>query len=817
VPAAAVVSLFALGIYLLVMGDTTPFWDAGEFIATSWILGIPHPPGTPLYVLLGRVACLVPFGTVAERVNGLSAVSAALAVFFTVLATARLGRGLWAADRDGDVYSTVAGVVAGLFLAFSNTFWINAIEAEVYALSSMVMAIAVWATLRWRDAAERGESGGDGRALLLVFYLLSLSIGIHLGTYLVLPGIIVLVALERRHAILTPRDLFLWCVVGPAAVLAWKLGGGTGIWVFLGIVTAILLALTQRRAFVMALILLFALGVSVHLYLLIRSQHDPMINEAAPKTWDALWDVLARKQYPPANILERRGPFLFQIDRLYLHYLRQQFALAMEMGVLGRVLPLAIGILGGVVLLARRPRDGAMMLTHFGVMSLVLILYLNLSGTFNQATGRWEIGEVRERDYFFVPSFQIFAMWIGIGAMALLADSLRSARRRRPQLLAAGAAAAVLLSLMPLRASFATHDRRGDYVARDYGYNIINFLEPDAILFTNGDNDTFPLWYLQEVEGLRKDVRVVCLSLLNTGWYIKQLRDLEPKVPIAWTDAEIDSLKVAIHPRDGMVTVHADGTYEPGTIKDAGVRHIVQVNAYKRPVYFAVTVPDRVGFDRQLSFEGMAFRMHPEPPELTLDFDKAFANAFGNYMYRGVLLPDGTRDRRVRLDETGEYLIHNYVIHFAELAFELERRGRPEEALPLLTRCEAIAPGRVDVDILRGVLLEDLGRSAAAESVFRRVLTVEPQNLDAKYRLGVALLRQGRPEEARPELEAAIRLAGDQYLEPTLWLARLEWDAGDPAAARRLMGAWLAAHPGDARAARILEDMSRGQDVSLPR
>ncbi|HWN80708.1 MAG TPA: DUF2723 domain-containing protein, partial [Candidatus Udaeobacter sp.] len=134
--AASVISFI---VYLYVMGETTPFWDSGEFIATSWILGIPHPPGTPLYVLLGRVACLFPFGTVAERVNGLSAMAGALAVFFTVLATARLLR-----PRAQDVPQwswivPVGSIVAGFFTGFSNTFWINSIEAEVYSLSSMVM------------------------------------------------------------------------------------------------------------------------------------------------------------------------------------------------------------------------------------------------------------------------------------------------------------------------------------------------------------------------------------------------------------------------------------------------------------------------------------------------------------------------------------------------------------------------------------------------------------------------------------------------------------------------------------------------------
>jgi tetratricopeptide (TPR) repeat protein len=813
---AIATSVLAFIVYLVGMGETTPFWDAGEFIATSWILGIPHPPGTPLYVLLGRVASIFPFGTVAERVNGLSALAAALAVYFTVLATARLLRPLRAEDARGELFAALGGAVAGLFLAFSNTFWINAIEAEVYALSSLVMAAALWATLVWRDSAEAGEPAGDGRSLLLVFYLLSLSIAIHLGTYLVLPGLILLVALERRHTILTARDLIVWCVAFPVgAAVAWKVtGGGRTGYVALVALIAALFAVTERRGFVRMLLILFALGVSVHLFLLIRSQLDPQINEAAPKTWNALWEVLTRKQYPPTNIIERRAPFWFQVDRMYLHYLREQFLLAPGGGILTRILPLALGVLGAISLFMRRPRDGAMMLAHFLIMSLLLIVYLNLSGTLNPETKRWEMGEVRERDYFFVPSFTIFAMWIGIGAATLLAELNRSSARRVVPL---AAAAMLVIAVLPLHAGFEVHDRRGNFVARDYGYNILNFVEQGAIIFTNGDNDTFPLWYLQEVEGVRKDVRIVCLSLLNTGWYIKQLRDYPPKVPISWTDGEIDSLRVAMHPREGYVTVLADGSYELGTIKDVGVRHIIKENDFRRPIYFAVTVPDRVGFDRQLSFEGMVFRVHRDPVEQPIDFERAYANAFHNYLYRGVLRPDDTREREVRVDETGEYLIHNYVIHFAELAFELERLGRPEEALRLLTRCEAIAPDRGDFNLLRGAMLDDVGRSTDAESIFRSVLATDPNQLDAHYRLGVSLFRQERLPEARSELETAARLAEGQFFEPILWLARIDWDAGDPASARRRIGQWVIAHPGDELASKVMEQLSRNDDSGLPR
>ena len=156
-------------------------------------------------------------------------------------------------------------------------------------------------------------------------------------------------------------------------------------------------------------------------------------------------------------------------------------------------------------------------------------------------------------------------------------------------------------------------DRSGDYIAYDYAHNILETCEPNSILFTNGDNDTFPLWYMQEVEGLRRDVRVVNLSLLNTGWYIKQLRDREPKIDIRYNDKYIDSVltdtkEVNIYKRywPGPQNIEVNGIewempdyagYNVLRVQDVLVLKIIEWNNWKRPIHFALTVPpdNRIG------------------------------------------------------------------------------------------------------------------------------------------------------------------------------------------------------------------------------
>jgi tetratricopeptide (TPR) repeat protein/uncharacterized membrane protein YeaQ/YmgE (transglycosylase-associated protein family) len=811
------VFLITLVVYTITLTPNVPFWDGGEYIATSYILGVPHAPGTPLYVLIGRVFTLIPVGEIAQRVNWLSAFSSAVALLFVYLIAVKVTRKMypWEENPSNRTLAYLAGVVGAFVAGFATTFWDNAIEAEVYASSCALMAFVVWLVLRWEERLDEGTEDG---LLLVITYFVGLGVGIHLGVAIAAWAAVVYVFLCRPEY-LTRWNYVGWAIVtlslatGPelmGGLLRDVAGGQTQPFLLSAFVVApAILVLTlgiwlvtgnlNRLAFWASL--LFMAAVSVHFFLIIRANLDPIINEAAPKDWTALWKMLIRDQYKPPPITQRKAEWIYQADFMWLRYMWWNFSILGEkVGgsyafrdlVRGALQPaILLSIAGAIVHFVRDRRTAFLLGILFLLLGPAMVVYLN-----------FKVGEVRERDYFFVQNFMFMAIWVGVGA-AWFADWVRrqvNSEELRRAVFVVAALALVAISVVPLFKNWDTHDRRGFLVANNYAYNMLNSLEPNSIILTNGDNDTFPLWYLQEVEEVRKDVRVVNLSLLNTDWYIEQLRDLEPRVPITYTDQQIAMLN-PYQDRDGRIWL----------VKDIAVYHILTANKWQRPVYLAVTVPDQMGLDKQLSMEGLVFRIHPQEVKDRVNVEKTLHLLNEVYRYDGLVIQneDGTavRDTLVHKDDNASKLVQNYAAAHARVALNLFEEGKSKEALDQIERAELISPYFPGLVLVKGVILEQLGRFDEALDHYQNMIRVYPRDWQLSFRTGETLMQQGRVEEAISFFEHSVQLApADQYY-PYQGLASAYYQLDQYERAANVLERWLLLHPDDPNVKPIYDEL----------
>ncbi len=869
---ALLVFTLSATVYLITMFPTVPFWDAGEFIAVSNILGVPHPPGTPLYVLLGRIAILIPWRTLAERVNALSAIPAALAVMLTYLTALKLIRLTQGSERtrSDEWVAQLGAIVGALLFAFSDAFWENAIEAEVYSLMSLAQILVFWLGLRWWEEHERTPIAGP---LLLCVYVMWLCVGLHLGVGIMgLPLIVLVWLVDRRAAMVFVMPLLAVLLVtmglermaGGVLLLStlvyayywmqkklnpWVVGAGAlaavvGMGVAFGdqpfnprtallavaavVVPMALLARRHREGRILALALfLMVLGYSTHLYLPIRAAQHPAINEGNPATWDSLRDLLERKQYGTMNMMVRRAPLAVQLDKEFWRYFSRQWPLFQDEGLRARLselavqngffrllfsgparlpwaslLPLLLGV-AGALWQARRNRTAfAYTLCFVGLTTAGMIVFLNFSPN-----------EVRERDYFFQSGYHAYSLWIALG-VAWAITWVRGAFAAGTSRIYATAGTATLLGAMPvlmLATLWYTHDRRGNYVAHDYAYNMLAPLAPNSFVFTNGDNDTFPLWYMQQVENFRKDVRVVNLSLLNTDWYIFQLRDEEPKVPITLDDAAIRRLGYG-YMADSLGRVRYTNEYM--------VEHIMQNNrnadgSWKKTPYFAVTVPEHMGLDSHFSLEGLVYKVNPDTLQPDVNVAATEKALFQTFKYRGLFRPDGSWDPKVYKDENASTLSRNYAAAHLQLAFLYRQRGDLERGVTEMERVARMFPSFTEVFITLGSFYLDQGDTAKATALFEKLSRDNPADAEARYYYGVALLFSHRLDDALRQFENAMMINPD-YNAPYFAAYSALRDSGRTERALTYLERWLSGHPNDEQVRQIL-DMERTGSVTAPR
>ncbi len=837
-------------VYLLTLEPSVSFWDCGEFITAAYKLQIGHPPGAPVFMLLGRLFSL--FATdesqVALMLNSLSGIASAATIMFLFWSITHMARKL--IKLDTEAYTSIqtwkilsAGFIGAMAYAFSDTFWFSAVEAEVYALSSLFTAVVFWAILRWESEADSPHSN---RWLILIAYLMGLSIGVHLLNLLAIPAIVILfyfkkypvtkkgILIALTAAILFLASIMYLIIPGIVKVGIWfefafvnglSLPYNSGLLfylllLFIGLIFAIRYTVKHQKVLlntILTVVSVILIGYSSYSLIMIRAAAAPALNQNNPEDVFSLLSYLNREQYgsnpliygqyfnapvdeeDPSRVWKKvyikksgkyelsyeseknnynsshktlfprmytkgnsgRAPveyakwtglnpkqkekpsfaqnldffFSYQINHMYIRYFMWNFAGrqndnqsygdktkgAWVSGIpfidnfrLGDqslrsddmkankanntyfFLPLILGLMG-LIYQYRHSKKGKndfyVVLLLFLFTGLAIVLYLNQPPL-----------QPRERDYAYAGSFYAFAIWIGLGVLAAI-NGLEKYLNPKLSVIVASSVCFLAVPVLFAQQNWDDHDRSDRYFAHDLAYNYLNSCAPNAILFTMGDNDTFPLWYLQEVEGIRTDVRVCNLSYLSTDWYIDQMKrdNYDSKsLPIS-----MDKEKYLMGKRD-VVYIVDDPRFEAWVKKNKGLNlkdameYVLSDKESTKKIY---------GYDQEIEhIPARDFRLPVDKQQVLAsqtvsakDSTKIVSQLEwklkGNFIEKaGLTLYDmlltNNWERPIYFSQTvpesGYYGLQDY--------FQLE--GLAYRLIPIKTKNEMGRLGRIDTDIL---------------------------------------------------------------------------------------------------------------------
>ena len=836
--------------YIITAQVSVSFWDPGELSAAAYLMQVPHPPGGPLFSIVGRVFYMLPIpGDLGYRMNLVSALASAFTVLFLYLIIVKVienYKGKLSGTSMETIGSYLAAAIGALTLSFSDTFWFNAGESNYFAASMLLYSSIVWLMMVWN---EKADEPGSERYLLMIAYIGGLSAGLHLMSVLtiIIVGIVVVFrkyvnddkqCLESTYVLLGHAALLfivaviLWSgekatqppttemtsafdkkfiitmVIASLAVLvlfrkkiinrnsiylAILVGGCAFAVVFTGIIRyfpqlllyiagdhleaglLVLLAVmaagglgayyaVKQKRMILALsitgVVIAVLGFTTYTMIVIRANANLPMNENHPKSFAQLITYLNREQYGDFPLFQRRWSnepdkagiytnYTSDLDFFLKYQMAHMFHRYVGWNFIGRLshdqdagvdwskffgIPFFLGLFG----LYSHYRKDWKMATVF-LMTFILMGYL-ITYYQNQ-----QQPQPRDREYFYCGAYFVFALWIALGVKGLLdlvQERLAQPSLAKPAFIGVLVICTLFVPARMLQVNYYTNDRSKNWVPWDFAYNMLQTCEKDAILFTQGDNDTFPLWYIQDVAGVRRDVRIVNLSLVNTPWYISLMKSTpaypEAKaVPINLTESQIANIQpIQWEPRNvelpvsneaiqlyrekkgvvldtsitnnGKITFLLKNTLQFGQTKalrvqDIAVYDIITANDWKRPIYFATTVsPDaKICLDEYMWFKGLTWKLEPmKAPQTNYGVDpaKLEANLLNEPVGFSTTPQSGYKFRelanpKVFFDENTTRIISNYRSAFRTLAvYYMNVEKNTQKANLILDRMEALMP-----------------------------------------------------------------------------------------------------------------------------
>ncbi|HKJ05945.1 MAG TPA: DUF2723 domain-containing protein, partial [Flavobacteriaceae bacterium] len=681
----------ALITYTLTLEPTVSYWDCGEYISTAVKLEVGHPPGAPLFQMLGAFFAMFTSEVthIAKMMNFMSASASAFTILFMFWTITILAKKV--VVKNGEITTSKgiailgSALVGALAYTFSDSFWFSAVEAEVYAMSSFLMALLFWLGLKWEENMHKPYGN---KWLLLISFVVGLSFGVHILSLLVIPSIVFLYIYKNYNI----KNIKQFIIANAVAILVlvfvfkflfpFTLKYFSALELFFvnsiglpfnsgSIIAGILLIAafyfglkyTHAKKLVLVntvllSILFVMIGFSSWIMLPIRANANTTINENNPSSARELLAYYNREQYGDANVFydtyysysykreqdksnptkddtpkyekdEETGKYVivnnyedalpnyskkhkgfiprmvatspsvirnykaiagipqnsirrpsfgenllfmidFQFGYMYGRYFMWNFV-GRQNDVQGNLdlkdgnwlsgikfidewrlgpqtnlpddvknnkgrntyyfLPFILGLIGLFFHLKKSKEDFYTLLLFFAFTGLAIIFYTNPKPF-----------EPRERDYAVVGSFYIFAIWIGFGVLAIFQRLKQYGNKKT---VAIAVTVLTLLAVPTLMAfeNWDDHDRSNRYTSHLNAKAYLDSCDPYAIMFTIGDNDTFPLWYMQEVEDYRTDIKLVNTSLFQTDWYIDQMKRKTYEAPPIPSQLEHDDYK----------------------------------------------------------------------------------------------------------------------------------------------------------------------------------------------------------------------------------------------------------------------------------
>ena len=746
-------------VYGLTVEPTASLWDCPEFIACGYKLEIGHPPGAPFFMLAANLFSQLAsdMSQVALMVNLLSALLSAGCIFFLFLTITHLAKKLIGPSGDFITVSQVisietCGMVGALAYTFSDTFWFSAVEAEVYAFSSFLTALMFWLILKWEEQADSPQSD---RWIILIAYITGLSIGVHLLCLLCLPAMSFVVYFRRTKHVTWWGILktFAAGVILLAVILYGIIPGVVKLGIFVVLLAGVLIfsyyKAKKKKMLKLALacLLMVLAGYSSYGVILIRANANIPMCENAPSNLSRLGSYLNREQYGETPLFPRiyserhakayeewmggikkhdgvpttgenlRFLMSYQVNFMYWRYFLWNFVgrqnniqgngeaehgnwitgfrwiddwlLGYDTSKLpsdlaqnkGRnvfyALPLLLGLVG-MLWQWRKGDEGKqqflIVMLLFVMTGLAIVFYLNQTPL-----------QPRERDYAYAGSFYAFAIWIGLGAAYL--------RKFAPL--------AILIPIQMASQTWDDHDRSGRYTCRDFGQNYLMTMQDEGypIIFTNGDNDTFPLWYNQEVEGVRRDTRDCNLEYLQTDWYIDQMKRPayeSPALPISWQREDYQEGKNEFMPVDTDSLTIGSGE-DTMTISLKGKQYLLKnelmvlnmlSNAVgSRPFYASISMGDNLSFLRDhFVLEGLAYRISPDTKGQRVDVERLYDNIMHRYRYGGL------NRQGIYVDEDVKRMANTHQLIMGVLIDSLLQQGDLKRALAVCKKWQQEMP-----------------------------------------------------------------------------------------------------------------------------